>query len=79
MTEQTNDSNNKPSNKAPSLWDVTKSVLAAMLGVQKSKNHQRDFQYGKPSQYIIVGLIAVAIFIGIIVTVVNIVMSSVGL
>lgn len=72
------DQENKSPNKAPSLWDVTKSVMAAMLGVQKSKNHQRDFQYGKPSQYIIVGLIAVTIFIGIIVTVVKVVMSSVG-
>ncbi len=70
---------NESDNKAPSLWDVIKSVMAAMLGVQKSKNYQRDFQYGKPSQYIIVGLIAVAIFVGIIITVVNVVMSSVGL
>ncbi len=70
---------NNPDNKAPTLWDVTKSVMAAMLGVQKSKNHQRDFQYGKPSQYIIVGLIAVAVFVGIVITVVNVVMSSVGL
>ena len=72
QTEQNN-------NKAPTLWDVTKSVLAAMLGVQKSKNHQRDFQYGKPWQYVIVGLIAVGVFIGILVTVVNLVMSSAGL
>ncbi len=70
---------NTPDNKTPTLWDVTKSVMAAMLGVQKNKNYQRDFQYGKPSQYIIVGLIAVAIFVGIIITVVNVVMSSVGL
>jgi len=66
-------------NKAPSLWDVVKSVLAAMLGVQKSRNHERDFQYGKPWQYVVVGLATVAIFIGIIVTVVSMVMSSAGL
>ena len=76
MNDQTEQDNN---NKAPTLWDVTKSVLAAMLGVQKSKNHQRDFQYGKPWQYVIVGLIAVGVFIGILVTVVNVVMSSAGL
>ena len=75
MTDQTEQNNNK----APTLWDVTQSVLAAMLGVQKSKNHQRDFQYGKPWQYVIVGLIAVGVFIGILVTVVNVVMSSAGL
>ena len=70
--------NNKTENKAPSLWDVVKSVLAAMLGVQKNKNYERDFQYGKPWQYIVVGLIAVAIFIGILVTVVKLVMSMAG-
>ena len=70
---------NDDNNNVPTLWDVTKSVLAAMLGVQKNKNYERDFQYGKPWQYVIIGLIAVAVFIGILVTVVNIVMSSAGL
>ena len=60
--------------KTPSLWQVAQSVLAALIGVQSSKNYQRDFQYGKPSQYIILGLIAVALFIGTIITVVNMVM-----
>lgn len=77
MKNDTNEPNEN--NKAPNLWDVTKSVLAAMLGVQKSKNYKRDFQYGKPWQYVVVGLIAVGVFIGIIVTVVNVVMSSAGL
>ena len=62
----------------PSLLDVTKSVLWAFLGVQKSKNHERDFKHGKASQYIIVGLVAVAIFISIIIGAVNIVMSLAG-
>jgi len=77
MNDQTEQDNKNI--KALTLWDVTKSVLAAMLGVQKSKNYQRDFQYGKPWQYVIVGLIAVGIFIGILVTIVNVVMSSAGL
>jgi len=64
--------------KQPSLLDVVKSVAAAMLGVQKNKNYERDFKYGKPWQYVVVGLIAVGLFIGILVTIVNIVMSSAG-
>ena len=68
---------NKTSN-SPSLWDVTKSVLWAMLGVQKSENYKRDFTHGKPWQYIVIGLVAVAVFIGIVVTVVNVVMSMAG-
>ena len=63
--------------KTPSLWQVAQSVMAALFGVQTSKNYQRDFQHGKPSQYIILGLIAVAIFIGTIITVVKLVMSQV--
>ena len=65
-------------NKAPSLLDVARSVLWAMIGVQKSKNHERDFKHGKPLQYIIVGLIGVAIFITIIITVVKFALSMAG-
>ena len=69
---------NDENNKSPSLLDVARSVLWAMLGVQKSKNHERDFKYGKPSQYIIVGIIGVAIFITIIITVVKFALSMAG-
>ena len=65
-------------NKTPSLLDVARSVLWAMIGVQKSKNHERDFKYGKPSQYIIVGLIGVAVFITINITVVKFALSMAG-
>ena len=65
-------------NKVPSLLDVARSVLWAMIGVQKSKNHERDFKHGKPSQYIIVGLIGVAIFITIIIMVVKFALSMAG-
>ena len=64
--------------QAPGLWQVAKSVLAAMLGVQKSENYQRDFQYGKPAQYIILGLVFVTLFILILVGIVNLVLSLAG-
>ena len=64
--------------KPPTLWQVAKSVLAAMLGVQKSKNYQRDFQYGKPSQYIILGIVFVTLFILILVGIVRLVLSLAG-
>jgi hypothetical protein len=64
--------------KEPGLLDVAKSVMWAFLGVQKSKNYERDFKHGKPSQYIIIGLIGVTIFITIIITVVRFVMSLAG-
>lgn len=69
---------NDDNKKTPTLLDVTRSVLWAMIGVQKSKNHERDFKHGKPSQYIIVGLIGVALFIGIIIMVVKFALSMAG-
>ena len=64
--------------KEPTLIDVAKSVMWAFLGVQKSKNYERDFKHGKPSQYIIIGLIGVGIFISIIIMVVKSVLSLAG-
>ena len=70
---------NEQEKKAPGLIDVAHSVLWAMLGVQKQKNYERDFNKGKPWQYVVVGLVAVTIFILTIVMVVKMVLSSAGL
>lgn len=64
--------------KEPSLLEVTRSVMWAFLGVQKNKNYERDFKHGKPSQYIIIGLIGVSLFIFIIVMIVKLVLSLAG-
>ena len=69
---------NDENNNEPTLLDVARSVLWAFLGVQKSKNHERDFKYGKPSQYIIIGLAGVAIFITILVLLVQFALSLAG-
>lgn len=69
---------NDDEQKEPSLLDVTRSVLWAFLGVQKSKNHERDFKHGKASQFIIVGLVGVAIFIAILIMVVKFALSLAG-
>jgi hypothetical protein len=69
---------NDDNRQAPGLWDVAKSVMAAFLGVQKSKHYERDFTHGKPWQYITLGIIGVVIFIAVIIIVVNIVMSLAG-
>lgn len=47
----------------PTLWQVALSVLAAAFGVQSSKNRERDFRHGKPSQFIIIGLIFIMVFV----------------
>lgn len=53
---------------------VAGSVLAAMFGVRGGKAHERDFTRGKPSAYIIVGLIFTAVFVGVLVGVVMLVL-----
>jgi len=50
-------------NKAPTLWQVTKSVLAAGFGVQSNKNRERDFKHGKPGQFIVIALIFTLLFV----------------
>ena len=50
-------------NKSPTLWQVTKSVLAAGFGVQSNENRERDFKHGKASQFIVIGLIFTILFI----------------
>lgn len=60
------------------LWDTFKGVWAAFLGVQSSKRHEEDFAKGSATNYIIIGLVFVVIFILVVVGVVNIVLSNVG-
>lgn len=62
----------------PSLWDVARSVLSAFLGVQSSKNYERDFKYGKPWQYIVIGLVGVGIFIFLVIMAVRFALSMAG-
>jgi hypothetical protein len=69
-----NDSGQKP----PTLWQVIHSVLAAFFGVQSEANRRRDFTRGKPSQYIIVGLIATALFVLIMIGIVRLVLHLAG-
>lgn len=62
--------------KKPSLLDVVKSVLASFFGVQSDKNRERDFQYGSPAQFIIVGLVLTILFIVGMLVVVKLILAS---
>lgn len=64
--------------KEISLFKVVLSVMAAMFGVQSSKNRERDFAKGRPAAYVIVGIIMTLLFILTIWTVVSIVMTVSG-
>lgn len=65
-------------NSTPSFWQVVKSVLAGMIGVQSAENRERDFEHGKFSAYVFVAFIVVTVFILVIVTVVKTVMYFSG-
>ncbi|MEE4278557.1 MAG: DUF2970 domain-containing protein [Halieaceae bacterium] len=55
---------------------VVGSVLAAGLGVQSSRNRERDFQQGRAPVFIAAGLIFTALFIGGVYTVVSMVLAG---
>ncbi|MHC8305853.1 DUF2970 domain-containing protein [Pseudomonas sp. PB3P13] len=48
--------------KPPTLWQMVHSVLAAALGVQSGKNRERDFTHGKPSHFVMLGVLFTALF-----------------
>ena len=62
----------------PSLLDVLGSVLASMFGVQSNRRREQDFVHGKPSQYIVIGLLVTLVFILTVWGVVNLVMKLAG-
>ncbi|NND67980.1 MAG: DUF2970 domain-containing protein, partial [Halioglobus sp.] len=51
------------------------SVLAAALGVQSSKNRERDFQQGRAGMFIAAGIIFTLLFIAAVLTIVNMVLE----
>ena len=62
-------------NQAPTLtWSqILRSSLAAGLGVQSSRNRQRDFADGSPRRFIVMGLVLTILFIALLITVIRIV------
>ena len=57
---------------------VISSVFAAGLGVQSSKNRERDFKQGRAGVFIAAGIIFTLLFIGVVFTIVQIVLKSAG-
>ena len=52
-----------PERSGTGFFAVMQSVGAAMLGVQSSKNKERDFTHGKPIHFIVGGVIGTLIFL----------------
>jgi len=71
-------SENGSGSQSPSFLSVLGSVLASMFGVQSNRRREQDFTHGKPSQYIIIGLLVTVVFILTIWGVVSLVMNLAG-
>ncbi|MEH6582125.1 MAG: DUF2970 domain-containing protein [Halioglobus sp.] len=80
MTEQEKKDQEQEPEKASSLnpLQVISSVFAAGLGVQSSKNRERDFKQGKFSVFLIAGFLFTLIFIGTVYTIVQLVLKNAG-
>lgn len=63
---------------APSFIDVLGSVLASMFGVQSNRKREQDFTHGKPSHYVMVGLLVTIVFVLVVWAVVQVVMKVAG-
>ena len=63
----------RPPPRRLSLLALLQSVFAAALGVQSAQNRERDFSNGNFWVFVAAGVLATAIFIGTVVTVVSLV------
>jgi hypothetical protein len=65
-----------PSVKPASFLDVIKTVAFGALGVRRRSDHERGAARIKPIYIIVAGIIAAALFILTLITVVRIVVAS---
>ena len=66
-------------NKPLTLWEMLQSVLSAALGVQSGKNRTRDFSRGKPSHFIILGVLFTVVVVLVIFGIVKLVLHLAGI
>ena len=70
------DAQEKPGKLNP--LQVVGSVFAAGLGVQNSKNRERDFKQGRIGVFITAGIVFTLLFVGAVIAVVQMVINSAG-
>lgn len=64
--------------KPLTLWEMLQSVLAAAFGVQSGKKRGRDFSRGKPSHFIILGVLFTLVFVLLLFAVVKLILHLAG-
>lgn len=55
------------------FWSILRSTLSAAFGVQKRANRERDFQHGRPGQFIAAGVLFTLLFVATLAAVVYVV------
>ena len=75
--EQRDDTTSQDKEKLKPM-QVVSSVFAAGLGVQSSKNRERDFKQGSFRVFIAAGIIFTLLFIGAVVGIVQMVLKNSG-
>jgi hypothetical protein len=80
MTDKPEDDGSTKPGKRNSInpLAVIGSVFAAGLGVQSSKNRERDFKQGNFKTFVIAGIVFTLLFIGVVYGVVQLVLKSAG-
>ena len=75
MKNPPSDESTSDTQEKVSVKDILQSVFAAALGVQSSKNRDRDFKQGNIGIFIAADIIFTALFIGGVIAVVQAVVS----
>ncbi|MOA06492.1 hypothetical protein D3C78_1261280 [compost metagenome] len=78
MSEQQPQRNDDQDESPLTFRQMLQSVLAAAFGVQSGKNRARDFSRGKPSHFILLGLLFTGIFVLLLYSVVRLVLQLSG-
>ena len=71
MSDEQND-------KPLTFREMLHSVLAAAFGVQSGKNRSRDFSRGKPSHFLILGVLFTTVFVLLLFALVKLVLYAAG-
>ncbi|MBD9416709.1 DUF2970 domain-containing protein [Pseudomonas sp. PDM16] len=72
------DLQNDDDEKPLTFREMLQSVLAAAFGVQSGKNRARDFSRGKPSHFILLGVLFTSMFVVVLFALVRLVLHLAG-
>ena len=78
MNEQQPQHNHESGKQHLNWRQMLQSVLAAAFGVQSNRNRLRDFSHGKPSHFIVLGLLFTGLFVLLVYGVVRLVLGLSG-